>query len=122
MDKGISEMIRVAKQNATFCIVVPNVDWVIYRTTSKKGTDQVEINENLLSLKQWKQIFTKAGFRIISIHRDKWAKKLIGSAIKDKSKIIRMICKRLWVLLPLKYNYQFIFIIKCASQKTDQSC
>ena len=112
IDKGISEMIRVAKKDAKFCIVVPNSDWLIYKTTSIDGTDQYDINEKLLSLKQWKNIFRTAGFEIIKIRADKWGKKLIDSSVRNSHRVVRMIYKRLWPVLPLKYTYQFIFIMK----------
>lgn len=112
MDKGISEMARVAKKDAKLCIVVPNIDWIVYRISDIKGTDQQEINENLLSLKDWKTFFKRNGFKILKIHPDKWGRNMFYSFLNDKPRIKRMLYKRLWPVLPLKYAYQFICIMK----------
>lgn len=112
MDKGISEMARVAKKDAKLCIVVPNIDWIVYRISDIKGTDQQEINENLLSLKDWKTFFKRNGFKILKIHPDKWGRNMFCSFLNNKPRIKRMLYKRLWLVLPLKYAYQFICIMK----------
>ena len=111
MEKGINEMVRVAKKEALFCIVVPNINcgigWL-------RGTEQQDINENLLSLKQWKNFFRKQGFEILRVHQDKWFMnqiKVLSSA--NPLRIMnRVIHKSIWKFLPLNYAYQFIFIMK----------
>ena len=112
MDKGISEMARVAKKDASFCIVVPNVDWLLYKKMGVPGTDQQDINENLLTLDKWKAFFSNHNFKIKSVYRDMWGKKLIEGFVRGKSISEKIYYKILWGFLPMKYNYQFIFILK----------
>jgi len=100
INKGVSEMKRVAKKDAKLCIIVPNINFLLWKLKKQKGTEQQDINETLLSLKQWKRIFEKQGLKIESIHQDKWFAR--GSL---KNRIF-------WKFLPLKYTYQFIFILR----------
>jgi len=115
MEKGIKEMIRVAKKNALFCIVVPNVNYLFWKISGSKGTKQQEIIENLLSLNQWKYFFIKQGLEIQNIYQDRWfMKKNIFQSINPLRIIKNTIYKLIWIFLPLYYAYQFIFILKHA--------
>lgn len=49
--------------NARFCIVVPNSNYLFWKFKRRKGTEQQDIREKLLSLRQWKAIFTRGGLR-----------------------------------------------------------
>lgn len=122
MDNGISEMVRVAKSGARFCIVVPNIDWIVYKMTGQKGTEQAEINEKLLSLVEWKGIFSKAGFIIDRLCRDKWGKKIMNTYASGKPLIKKIFYKTLWFLLPLKYEYQFVFIMALSRPGAGERC
>ncbi|MFH0732449.1 MAG: class I SAM-dependent methyltransferase [Candidatus Omnitrophota bacterium] len=115
MDKGLFEMKRVAKNNALFCIMVPNSNFIFWKLFAKYGTEQQDINENLLSLEQWKGAFIRNGFEIIDIHRDKWYMKFQQTNFPGIAK--RMVCRILWMFIPLRYDYQFAFILK----KTDKN-
>ena len=112
MEKALKEMLRVTKKDASFCIVVPNINYLDWRR-GNKGTVQQDINENLLSLKQWKKIFMKEGFKIIKIHQDRWFMKNIDVFSSTNPIVIikRSIRKLMWVFLPLNRTYQFIFIM-----------
>ena len=78
LEKGIKEMVRVAKNNTLFCIVVPNINFLFWKIRGTEGTEQQDINENLLSLKQWKNIFMKESLEILKIYKDKWFMKKIN--------------------------------------------
>jgi ubiquinone/menaquinone biosynthesis C-methylase UbiE len=110
IDKGLSEMKRVAKNNALFCIMVPNSNFIFWKILAKHGTEQQDINENLLSLEQWKDALIRNGFEILDIHRDKWYMKFPQTSFF--SIIKRMICRVVWTFIPLRYAYQFAFILK----------
>ena len=113
MEKGVKEMLRVAKNGALLYIVVPNINFLFWKIRGTKGTEQQDINENLLSLKQWKNIFMKEGFKILKIHQDKWFMKKISifSSTNPLGIIKRTILKIVWIFLPLYFTYQFIFIL-----------
>src|SRR3990172_11566174 len=72
VEKGVREMVRVAKRGATLCIVVPNINYLFWISKKRKGTEQQDINENLSSLEQWKRLFLKGGCDIEEIHQDTW--------------------------------------------------
>lgn len=118
MDKALQEMRRVANEHALFCIMVPNSDFIFWKISGKPGTSQQDINENLLSLKQWKRIFLKNGFRIFQIHQDKWPiqEVKVFSSLSPIGITKRVAQKLIWVFLPLNFAYQFIFVLKKAKQ------
>lgn len=114
IEKGVREMGRVAKNGALFCIVVPNINFLFWKIKGRKGTKQQDINENLLSLKQWKNIFIKEGYEILKIYQDRWFMKKtnIFSSANPLGIVKRAIYKLVWIFLPLNYTYQFIFVLK----------
>lgn len=114
MNKGLQEMKRVAKEDAVFCIMVPNFNYIFWKISGKFGTEQRDINENLLSLRQWRNIFSKEGFEILKNYQDRWFMKTTNifsstNPIKIAKKASH---KLIWAFLPLNYTYQFIFILK----------
>jgi ubiquinone/menaquinone biosynthesis C-methylase UbiE len=50
MRKGIREIIRVGKQDASFCILVPNSGYLYWKLKGSYGTEQQQIIEHLLSI------------------------------------------------------------------------
>ncbi len=112
ISKGLQEKLRVAKPNAKFCIVVPNKDYFFWKF-GKKGTEQQEINERLLSLKGWARLFASEGFKVIAIHHDPWFKHMrIFNSYNPFVVMKRAILWSIWQMIPLKYTYQFVFIMK----------
>jgi ubiquinone/menaquinone biosynthesis C-methylase UbiE len=101
MEKGIREIVRVGKSDAAFCIVVPNSDFLPWKLGIGKGTQQQDINENLMSQKEWSDFFAKAGLHIVGVYQDMWPMKKLN-----------FIYKIIWSFLPLRYTYQFVFILK----------
>jgi SAM-dependent methyltransferase len=113
MDQGVSEMKRVAKPDALFCIGVPNSDFLYWKVSGKYGTEQQDINEHMLSLREWSDFFVRNGLKIVRIRQDRWPMhkfRLFASA--NPLKTVKALAIRLaWSLLPLRYAYQFIFIL-----------
>jgi len=114
MAKGVKEMVRSGKDDALFCIVVPNINYLYWKIRGTKGTEQQDINENLLSLKQWKDLFIQEELEILKIYQDRWFMKNINifSSINPLGIVKRIIYKLVWTFLPLNYTYQFIFILR----------
>lgn len=108
--KGLSEMRRVAKDTARFCVMVPNADFVFWKLTGKHGTEQHELQEVVLSLREWRGIFEGNGFEILAVHADTWFLKFFPHTFLGKCK--RLIAFVVWFLIPLRYNYQFAFILR----------
>ena len=44
VENGIREMVRVAKNGALLCVVVPNIDYLFWKFKKGKGTEQQDIN------------------------------------------------------------------------------
>ena len=111
--KALMEMRRVAKSGAKYCIVVPNSNYIFYKIKGSYGTDQQAIKEDLRSLKEWKRLFKDNQFSIQEIHHDDWI--LNNTQIHTKEgglRFLKNLIKRvIWRFLPLKYTYQFIFIL-----------
>ena len=50
---ALKEMLRVAKDNATFLLLVPNADFLTRRLGFFTGTDQVDAKEEVRTLDEW---------------------------------------------------------------------
>ena len=72
MGKGLEEMKRVAKPAARFCIMVPNRDFIGWKVLGHQGTAQQDINEHLLPLKAWRQLFERHGLVVLRVVPDRW--------------------------------------------------
>ena len=118
MNKGLSEMRRVAKPNARFCIMVPNADYLFWKLKKQAGTQQQEVGEELLSLQQWKALFLRNGFDICHIGQDRWfADQMKVFANANPLQIAKRAIKSLvWKLMPLRHTYQFVFILQKSKQ------
>jgi len=112
ISQGISEMIRVAKDDAKFLLVVPNQNYFAWKLKKQSGTHQRDIAEELKTLKEWQQLFKDAGLNILAIRHDKWpAKSLPLFYSYNPYKILkRLVFKLIWLILPINYTYQFIIL------------
>jgi SAM-dependent methyltransferase len=114
MEKGLGEMKRVSKPDALLCITVPNSNFLYWRVSGKRGTEQQDINEHLMSLSEWKDLFSRNGLEVVRIRQDRWPmKKIRPFATPNPLRIVRDLAfKLVWSVLPLKSAYQFIFVLK----------
>lgn len=110
--KALKEMVRVAKKDAFFCIMVPNKNFIFRKIRSGWFYNKEHINIRLLDFKQWRKILENGGLKIIKIYFDRWFE--IG--FPKNPTIIKRIKKNLfkifWIFLPLKYTHHFIFLCK----------
>lgn len=113
--RGLREMLRVAKPGAQFCIMVPNRDFAGWKLLGHQGTAQQDINERLLSLDEWRRTFEKHGLSVRRVVSDRW------HAVKWRSSPRRRspwhaakgaLLEAAWSLLPLSWEYQFIFLLE----------
>jgi len=125
MRKAIREMVRVAKDEAKFCIVVPNINYLDWKIAKRRGrsvgTLQQKIHENLLAMQEWMDLFAKKGLIIKEVHHDRWPVKQLQQRVTslfytnplDLPKLLNLLIQRVkWLILPLKMTYQFVFILK----------
>ena len=115
-DKALQEMKRVAKDDARFCIMLPNSRFILWKISINKGTEQQDINETLMTDKQWRGLFTGNGLEVTNVYQDKWfSRKLkIFESVNPASIIKKAFLKTAWAMLPFNMTYQFIYILKKA--------
>lgn len=112
---GLREMKRVADERAVFCIMVPNRKFIYYYFQKLPGTEQYEVNENLLSMSEWKAVLNREGFIIERVYSEKWYDRRGRRSLSlvhpfgSLKTIARFLFDR---LLPVQFCYQFIFICR----------
>jgi SAM-dependent methyltransferase len=113
-EKGLREMLRVAKSTAKFCIMVPNSNFIYWKIKKNGGTAQQDINETLMSLDGWTKLFNNSGLQVTNVYQDKWLmKRVIVFSSPNPIKIAKNAALKIaWSLLPLNLTYQFLFILK----------
>ena len=67
---ALKEMIRVAKADARFLFLVPNADFLTRRLGLYSGTHQIDAKEDVLTLKEWTQLFQGCGLEVRGRWRD----------------------------------------------------
>lgn len=114
MGQGLREMLRVAKPDALFCIMVPNSDFVGWRVLGRRGTAQQDINEQLQSLDAWRRLFAEHDLEIVRTVPDRWhaEKWRHGQARGPLQRVKGMLLEAAWRAIPLRYEYQFIFLLR----------
>lgn len=114
MGQGLREMQRVAKPDALLCIMVPNADFVGWRVLRRRGTAQQDINEQLLTLDAWRRLFADHALEIVRIVPDRWhaEKWRYGQARGALQQMKGMLLEAVWRAVPLRYEYQFIFLLR----------
>jgi SAM-dependent methyltransferase len=67
---ALKEMVRVAKDDASFLLLVPNADFLTRRLGLYWGTEQAAVKEDVRTLGEWKELFEAADLRIKERWRD----------------------------------------------------
>jgi SAM-dependent methyltransferase len=114
MGQGLEEMQRVAKKNARFCIMVPNQDFLGWKVIGHQGTAQQDINEHLLPLAAWQRLFEQHGLSIVRVTPDRWhaVRWRSGGATGAARFVIGPALEIAWRLVPLRWQYQFVFVLE----------
>jgi len=112
-ERALAEMKRVARRDATFCIVVPNSRFLPWRWLPA-GTEQREVIENPRSLDGWRALFATAGFRLAAVARDPWYLKRPRARRSAARWLERAAYRVAWHLLPLGATYQLQFRLETA--------
>ncbi len=99
--QAIGEMKRIAKKNAIFYILVPNLFWYkdilwVLLTGDRKTRNQT--HERFASWGEWKRLLEEEGLRVVkTIKYNGIAKKALKQWLKD-------------LFIPLRFSYHFLFI------------
>lgn len=62
--QALQEMVRVAKPDAQFILLVPNADFLTRKLGLYGGTYQVDAKEEVRTLEAWQALFESAGLRV----------------------------------------------------------
>lgn len=118
MGKGLDEMKRVAKPGARFCIMVPNQDFIGWKVMGHQGTAQQDINEHLLPLSAWRRLFAEHGLSVVRATPDRWhaVRWRAAGAHGLKRLLIGPPLELAWRLIPLRWQYQFVFVLERSDQ------
>jgi cyclopropane fatty-acyl-phospholipid synthase-like methyltransferase len=121
VQKSIQELKRVGKNDALYCIMVPNSQTLYWKFFERFSRSHLQSNENALNLDQWKFFFSRQGFEILATHRDEWQirKMLNLLGLGSIYSMFTLIKKIIWSIIPIKYAHQFVFILKKQPRNQD---
>lgn len=104
-EKGLDEIYRVATDDASICILVPNLHYLF-------GAGTTQPREILLSLKGWRGVIESHGFKIETVLQDDHPKYQINIFQNKRPTIAiwRLLKRLIWAIMPLHLTCQFIFI------------
>tara|TARA_R110002124_G_scaffold14338_3_gene64027 strand:- start:11939 stop:12718 length:780 start_codon:yes stop_codon:yes gene_type:complete len=106
-ESSLREMIRVAKSDATFVILVPNKDFLTRKLGLFGGTYQVDAKEVVRTLDEWQSLFRSAGLSVTERWKDlhvinrHWITK--GRIYTWPFRLAQSLLLAIW---PLKWQYQ----------------
>lgn len=105
---ALHEMVRVARPDALFLILVPNAGFLTRRLGLYKGTNQARVQEDVLSLEVWHSLLVAAGLQVRSRWRDLHPLSLgwigLGRGIGERSvRILQAAALGFW---PIRWQYQ----------------
>lgn len=110
---SLREMLRVAKPDAIFVILVPNEDFLTRKLGLFAGTYQVDAREVVRTLDQWEDLFSEAGLSVEKrwkdlhvLNRD-WITR--GAFYTWPLRAIQALALPLW---PLRWQYQVYHLCK----------
>jgi SAM-dependent methyltransferase len=113
---AVREMVRVAKDDAMFIILVPNSGFLTRRLGLYSGTHQTAAREEVRSLDEWQEIFAAGGLQIVQRWKDlhvlSWSWISHDGWIKTPVRALQAVALAAW---PLSWQYQVYHLLKKAS-------
>jgi ubiquinone/menaquinone biosynthesis C-methylase UbiE len=104
---ALQEMVRVAKENARFLLLVPNSDFLTARLGLYSGTNQMNAIEKTMPLDAWANLFATAGLSIKKRWRDlhviSWSWINLGRWYMVPMRALQALILLFW---PLRWQYQ----------------
>lgn len=108
--KALEEMIRVARPDARFVLLVPNSGFLTRRLGLYGGTQQASIREDVKSLEEWQALFATAGLTVNSRLRDLHSLSKRWVMLEGrKSAPLRLLQALALICWPLRWQYQVYF-------------
>jgi ubiquinone/menaquinone biosynthesis C-methylase UbiE len=104
---SLKEMVRVARPNAAFIILVPNQDFLTRKLGLFGGTYQVDAKEVVRTLAEWESLFSSAGLLVTERWKDlhvinpDWI--MTGKFYMWPLRLVQSLLLAIW---PLRWQYQ----------------
>jgi ubiquinone/menaquinone biosynthesis C-methylase UbiE len=115
--QALAEMRRVAKQHASFLILVPNAGFLTRKLGLYGGTQQVKAREDVYELEVWQRLFESAGLQVITHWRDlhpiSWGWISKGSPIAWPVRAVQALALAAW---PVQWQYQVYYYCKAVHE------
>ncbi len=110
---AVREMVRVAKDDAAFIILVPNSGFLTRRLGLYRGTYQTAAKEEVRSLDEWQQIFAAGGLRILrrwkDLHVLSWSWITQAGWPRAPVRALQAVALASW---PLSWQYQVYHLLE----------
>ena len=111
-EKAISELKRVARKGATFCIMVRNSNHFIWKLFMKPfKIYNKDAHQDAMNLNQWSDLFNSCGLKILAVHPDHWPYYRLRQMIPLWNRNIDYFKVRKFPL-GLDNAYEFIFMLE----------
>ena len=110
---SLQEMVRVAKSDASFIILVPNKNFLTRKLGLYSGTYQTDAREIVRTPEEWENLFRQAGLEVSKKRKDlhvlSWEWITLDKWYTVPVRSIQAILLALW---PLKWQYQIYYFCK----------
>ncbi len=104
---ALRAVVRVAKEEARFLLLVPNAGFLTRRLGFYRGTQQTAIKEDVRTLQGWQELFESAGLRVLErwsdLHVLSWSWIASGSWYGIPLRTAQALALTVW---PLSWQYQ----------------
>lgn len=104
---SLNEMMRVAKADAKFLILVPNAGFLTRKLKLFGGTNQKEAKEVAQTLEEWDNLFEQAGLRVTrkwkDLHVLSWSWISMNGFLPAPFRALQALALLVW---PLRWQYQ----------------
>lgn len=113
---ALREMLRVAKPDAKFILLVPNKDFLTRKLKLYSGTNQKDAKEVVRSLEEWRDLFEGSGLEITERWKDlhvlslHWI--LMDGWLRAPVRALQAVSLAIW---PLRWQYQVYHLCRARS-------
>ncbi|MGI9222163.1 MAG: class I SAM-dependent methyltransferase [Woeseiaceae bacterium] len=115
---AMKDMVRVAKPDARFLLLVPNADFLTRKLGLFGGTNQKDAKEVVRTLEEWERLFNEAGLEVSSRWKDlhvlSWSWISMNGWFAVPLRTLQALMLPLW---PMRWQYQVYHLCERAPQK-----
>ena len=111
--QALQEMIRTARDDAAFLLLVPNKDFLTRKLGFFSGTGQREAREEVRTLSEWQDLFETAGLEVIKRWKDLHVLNWSWISAKKWYHVPLRVAQALaLVVWPLAWQYQVYYLCR----------